>query len=1332
LPTTPKSYNEYLKNLETAYANSNRLSDQATQNLYESSDYLEEDLSPKNNTFDPVQFLVEKNKEKAKLQTSSEDETIYGYQPPSWMPDWVKAGYQNSITGLTERVSKGQAIKEYDLNIMEDVGATLISFLQPLDFVSMAATGGVGGFAAKQVLKSGAKEALKKGLTKKAAKTIVSEKIEDKVAMQVLGNAPNKAIELMVKSGVDVNVARKAVQKAAPRLVQTASIKAAGGGAGLGFYSGLSTALFDKATTGDIDQVRALKEGLKGATLGALTQGTTPVVKSALKNLKPVTQEIAAKAVETAEFGTVAPLLSGEDINVEGYVHAAATIGGITAQKYALQSAKKGIQAIKSRKYDSVMDAETTARYLMEENLPDKKTKISNRNIIESNEVFVDRNGTKFDNFKFNDKRKEVSLRNVSTKEGGTINYDQFDQMLFKRSSKAKTVEGLRLGRNQKINNLKKQLKINDKKFDSYIETSRLTAIDPSKPKQKGLKSLNQIEQLKLLNELRHEKRIVELKNSLKAQGWEGDLLPTKRLTDDLMPSLPKFWRQSKNRISTQIGKLSLKDFDNADALHLTTLGDIIQQFNSAGSFKDSFFRRKKFKKIYEDLSYKIEDPRYGANGDKTLPDFARVRKIRQVFDNIWERATKAGIDLGAKEEFYFPHMIKPEYLKIFSSDIAKIAKDNPALTFDQTLSKNKNFQKLIKGYIENKNLNEFTISALNEMAGIKTSKPSRTVAETRTNNEKLAQAFYDLTNAVTPSYSSTAKNLEIARKGVKIPKTFMERDTRLVLARYANQVSRRIAFVETFGSKGEVVGSRISALRKQSAQERSLGNSKLSKVLDNEARTLDMLFKSYTNKIEVDPAYNWKTPEARKFWSDVVNFEIGTKIGLGFATIPNITQTFISTAIRTGYKPLIQATYKLATNPIVDKKKNLRYRDLIARSGVSNLSIFQMISGLEPTDSFFSRFADITTRASQFQRINQFNQLLGSAAAKEWIGALRKTANGKSALLDTGFKTPQLLGGKRLSRRQWAIDTLKELGISDYKKAPSEKQLFESMYKFSRDSQLQRNVLTEPLVMLDPRFRPFFLFKKFGYKQYNWIREQMQREVSRGNLFPMLRLATAGMAGGEFVGWARDALAEKISGQPVFDNNRYMFPYLLKNTPMSNVGADQYIDMSEFTIDDFVDRFASVGAFGVVGDIVANENKIRALEFAFKPALVQDLDKVWSAMTRTIQDTKDYGIGAALRLPKYLAPALGTVPRRALERLEPVGQRESYVKSRKGFERAKALDALIEGDSEKASRIINNYNRAFGAENPLTYEDYDADSITNRIINKIKKKEKNVIKPRF
>ena len=176
----------------------------------------------------------------------------------------------------------------------------------------------------------------------------------------------------------------------------------------------------------------------------------------------------------------------------------------------------------------------------------------------------------------------------------------------------------------------------------------------------------------------------------------------------------------------------------------------------------------------------------------------------------------------------------------------------------------------------------------------------------------------------------------------------------------------------------------------------------------------------------------------------------------------------------------------------------------------------------------------------------------------------------------------------------------------------------------------------------------------------------------------------------------------------------------------MSDIGADQYIDMSEFTIDDYVDRFASVGAFGVIGDIVANENKIRALEFAGKPAVVQDLDKIWSAMTRTLEDTKDYGVGAVFRMPKYVAPILGTIPRRGLERVEKrfaPGQRESYVKRMKQLKLADIKDALIDGDSNKATRLIFDYNRTFGSENPIGYEDWDSGKLAERIINKAKKR---------
>tara|TARA_R100000030_G_scaffold72645_1_gene55986 strand:- start:33 stop:4001 length:3969 start_codon:yes stop_codon:yes gene_type:complete len=1319
MPTKPESFSSFSNALNSAYSNPDAVSNENVNRLYEAFDYLEADSDPVNDRFDPYAYRAELLNETNKLKASTEDETLYGFIPGDWLPNWVKDGYNRSITGLSEQIVSGEQrfdLSKYEPNMLEDIGATVISFIQPLDFATMAAGGGVGGFAAKQALKSGAKEALKKGLSKTATGTIVSKKLDDLAVKEILGNTPNKAIQLMINGGVAPRVAKKAVEQAAPRVVHRALIEGATGATGLGFYQGIATAEMSKIETGDVDEVLALKETIKGTALGAVTAGTGPIVRSALKGLKPSTQTLAVKAVETAEFGTLAPVLSGEDINLEGYVHAAGVIGGLTAQKAALRYAKKGIDAIKSKQYESAMDAETTARYLLEERLPDKKK--SARNLIEGEEVFIDRNGTEFDQLRFNDKKKQVTLRNRATQKKDKINYDQFDQLLFRRKSKARTEKGLAISRNKQIKNIQKELGINDKRFNEYLDSSRIKQLPEGAKNRYSLNNLTGIERLKLLNELRHEKRIVDLTKTLETNGWEGSLLPKKRFIDEMMPTLPKFWRQTKNRATTQLETLSFRDFDNFNTRELTLTGDFIQQFRSADVFKNGWFKKKKLATRAEALADKLEDPRYANSKNKNLPDFEQVREVRKVFENIWDLANNAGINLGPKESFYFPHMIKPEFLGIFNKDIAMVAKDNSSLAFDRSLAKNKDFQKLIGEYVSGNQFDPATVTALNKMANIKPGEVAKTRTQQIEMNKKLAQAFYDLNNAVTVHFSSTAKNLELARKGVEIPKQFMERDARLVLARYAKQVATRIAFVENFGTKGEVVSSRISALRRAGIEAGKANDLQLQRQLSDSARLVDHLFKSATNKIEIDPSYNWKTSTARNFWSDIVDFQIGTKIGSGFATIPNITQTMISTAVRTGYYPLMKAMYKLSTSE--------KYRNEIRKSGVSNLSVFQMISNLEPTDRLMSRFADMTTRVTGFQRVNQFNQIVSAAAAREWIGALRKTANGKSALLDTGLKLPQLLGGRRINRREWAINTLKELGIDNYRKAPTERQLLESMYRFSRDSQLQRNVLTEPLVSLDPRWRPFFLFKKFGYKQFNWIREQLLAEVSRGNLFPMLRLGVAGMAGGEFVSFARDSLAELISGGEVYDKNRYMFPYLTKGTAMSDIGADQYIDVSEFTIDDYVDRFASVGAFGIIGDIVANENKIRAIEFAGKPAIVQDLDKIWSAMTRTIEDTKDYGLGAAFRMPKYVAPVLGTIPRRGLERFErkfAPGQREAYVKRIKQLRLSDIKDAIIEGDSNKATRLIFDYNRTFGSENPIGYEDYDADAITERIINKAKRR---------
>ena len=109
--------------------------------------------------------------------------------------------------------------------------------------------------------------------------------------------------------------------------------------------------------------------------------------------------------------------------------------------------------------------------------------------------------------------------------------------------------------------------------------------------------------------------------------------------------------------------------------------------------------------------------------------------------------------------------------------------------------------------------------------------------------------------------------------------------------------------------------------------------------------------------------------------------------------------------------------------------------------------------------------------------------------------------------------------------------------------------------------------------------------------------------------------------------------------------------------------------------------------------------------------------------MSRTHENIKDYGgIGALKRLPKYIAPVFGTVPRRLAQRIEPAGQKESYVKYRKGLTRSKILDYIIEGDDIRATRLIRNWNSTF-PQNPLLYDDISVDEITKRIISKAKKR---------
>ena len=60
--------------------------------------------------------------------------------------DFWKAGYNNSLTGLTEQLVTGKQrynLDDYDPNILEDIGSMIVSFVMPLDLLALGTGAGV-------------------------------------------------------------------------------------------------------------------------------------------------------------------------------------------------------------------------------------------------------------------------------------------------------------------------------------------------------------------------------------------------------------------------------------------------------------------------------------------------------------------------------------------------------------------------------------------------------------------------------------------------------------------------------------------------------------------------------------------------------------------------------------------------------------------------------------------------------------------------------------------------------------------------------------------------------------------------------------------------------------------------------------------------------------------------------------------------------------------------------------------------------------------------------------------------------------------------------------
>jgi len=1280
--------------------------------------------------------------------------------PESWLPDWMKYGYNNSLEGLYKQISTGQKAFElddkYDPHWLADIGATVISFGQPADMAALALGGYVGGLGLKAATKQAATALMKSGMKKELAELA----------------ALKGAKQLAKKVAFD----KKAVSKVLGRKNLGA----------LGFYSFLQNAEVSKLTEGDIDWMGSLEAGAKGAILGRLSGGVGGrIMTSGLspkgKLISP--QTLARIPAETAVFGTVSPLLEGSIVRGEGgprmptwsdYGHAAGVIAGLGASgalrknlmNRPWNATSKYIRGeVKKRKLTTgELQREAEAKVREEvgkdiwsdgerEVIITKDFTNSDRVHVLNTKVIKDSTGKHKEGESLPIGKSDFFLG--AKNEGGELISKPFKRMTIAgkplKYGKKDSPKDVRSFLKSKIFGLKNKLNVSDIELknmvDKLLKTEGSESVYQGERLKSGMSKKEFDTQMhhQLLNDLTIRRKTEGIKKEIVKLGGNEVYYHESALKENhprIYKALQRVaaigesaqFQLQRHPIGRKMASLMINTDSSIGALtgkYLTTLESI-----EIGGRHPGTRRKKTFFDMTEaqalELSKDLERP---------VPILPYTNQIKKLFSIMYAVAKDSGMPIREKIDNYFPHVIKEGVLRNLQKDVDTMINLERVLAKDN-LSAESGMDSLIKRMVDSgviaKDISIETKQALDHLRGQLGS---------------YSLAFESLRKGINSERYTINKHLEKGRE-LDLPDALLERDARVVIPDYVQRWAKRVEYVKAFGVEGEKMFGNINVLQASG--------------FSNEARVLRDTFDSFTNLAETNPARNYR-PSTKNAWNALVNFGIGTKIGAGFATLPNLGQPFISSMLKAGIPRTIYGMFKYVTNP--------EYKKFIKESGAmaTSLSVHQLISGYQPsTLTKGGRFAEWMTRyfgltipyiafegptlkAVQkkpwqyltkrirgqpiitFQSVNRNNQIISAVSGYEAMQVWRKWAKGEGV----GGKVDVIPG---ISNRLRSVENLNQMGlIENYEKHKrdltngkiTEKEFFqrvnreldkelvsearqrEAIYRFAIDSQLQRNILREPVYFNDPRFRPFILFKRFGYRQFEWIYKNTLQEVKAGNALFVLRMMAGGMIYGPMLNTAKRMYRDALAGEPIFDETYSVteqiddFEKIMADMAEKGMSVNNFINSAtkNISMGDLLDSFAAIGAYGFVGDLSSaiyegEQKMLRAGEFLLKPAVVQDMFVGVDTATRFLLDYGDYGFKNSIaRIPKTAAPAFGTVARQLARRLWTPGQEETYDKYRRGIIKSDMLDAFLDNDMDKALQLFTAWNRA-NPDRPFSYND--------------------------
>ena len=1048
--------------------------------------------------------------------------------------------------------------------------------------------------------------------------------------------AGKSALKQMMRAGVKKEFAEGVLQKGMKTMAGKAGVGAGASAAGLGVYSGIADAMVQEIETNNIDWGQTLKATAKGATLGA-TVGAIGG-RAAAKG----TSEAVRVAQEITAFGIGQPALDLRMPTPQDFLHAGGMILGIRGANMAIKSGvrvARGKPLIQPRP-----DKEPSPEFLQEAS----EAALKRREKIRKEEEVWKSTREGFGSTKIVGERetegglKVFQLKDIESKKTLELTKSEFFKEfdLYKDPMAPEALQKKRLG---EVAGLSRKLTSEEYGFSNDLLKEKKLYISGNE--NISSKDMTPHQLFKYRKSLRQEKELVEIKKGLKPNLVEFE--PGKTLFEKLFPEK---WIQpllaAESRLKTNEGRsLGTRMIPKADARRAEIVGTFVEE----AVIESGLRKYKNQKEVADALEGKATSP-----GAKRIAD-----QVKVALDKAYEMAKDAGIDVSGYIEGYFPRMMRKDIQQIIFDDLMPFIEKNQKL-LDKKIARPEDLRiinKIIETSIKAGEFSNNTNRALNKL--VKEGKLTYKEAMDSLRTEVMGEMY------------SPFGNLEKERK-LDLPAEFYERNAKEVIVRYFDKFAKRIATAEVFGKRGEKAKALLDALRVKNPKE---------------YKVMKELYTNFTGLSSIDPA-KAMSPRARKIAANIMSFEYATKIGLGFATVPNITQFAISTAAEAGYMRFFRGAYRLFDKGV---------RKKIRQSGATHHNVMDMLLGTDigvnpatwrenikniATDkgNRMTHVANLISTISLFKPINRLNQMLAASTAEIYVRDLHKVAKANAP-------KPNKEGN---SRYNWATKNLDRLGISKehYDKASlSDKNIENAMYRFAKESQLQKDIMKDPLVFNDARYRPFFIFKRFGFRQAKYAKDLMRREVQAGNVLVPLRLAVGGFFGAQFVIWAKDNLIKLLSGKDVVREDKEGFDSLLE-------------------------AMSVVGAMGFFGDILDAEDKLAAVKFLVSPVMMSDMEKLYSGTRSLANNIDTFGLNtvALQRSVKGYAGIFGSVPRHLARRVEMPGQEKKIISTEKGKLRSKIFDFILEGKQKKAQQLIKDWNKKRRTNPFTTYDISDSD----------------------